>query len=374
MSEANAVERPDRAELHDLCRQVLDRHQPITTIDDPSARASLWGQAVELGWAATLVPESCGGMGWGWQQAAAVAIELGRACAPGPFLSSALIAPSGLRTADGDVACDLLAGIATGAERIAVSGLAPHRQPGDSIALHGTAASIEVGGRSSFVVDAPDATVMLVIGEIDGRSALTAVRVGAGVEMTEVPLLDQSRTAAAVTFGDARADVIAVGADARMAIESMEAALALGVACDARGGAEAVFDAAVDYAKNRVQFGRQIGSFQAIKHRLADLYVLLQGAIAVVESAVEHADSGDAPSAPSEARVDADLAVAHACDAFGRLAGDSILVHGAIGFTWEHTLHRYLKRALLDQQLAGSMASHRVRHLERRFAAAGATS
>jgi alkylation response protein AidB-like acyl-CoA dehydrogenase len=125
----------------------------------------------------------------------------------------------------------------------------------------------------------------------------------------------------------------------------------------------------VDYARYRVQFDRPIGSFQAIKHRLADLYVLLQGTTAIVEAAIHQLASPDGATTPHPAL--GSLAHAYAADAYARIAGDAILVHGAIGFTWEHELHRYLKRAMLNQQLAGTASAHRDRHLSIKLAAMG---
>jgi alkylation response protein AidB-like acyl-CoA dehydrogenase len=149
----------------------------------------------------------------------------------------------------------------------------------------------------------------------------------------------------------------------------MESALAVGLACDSLGGATHVHAETVDYARCRVQFDRPIGSFQAIKHRLADLYVLLQGTTAVVEAAVQQLASADGETTPPPAL--GSLAHAYAADAYVRIAGDAILVHGAIGFTWEHDLHRYLKRGMLNRQLAGTTSSHRDRHLSSKLAAMG---
>jgi alkylation response protein AidB-like acyl-CoA dehydrogenase len=154
----------------------------------------------------------------------------------------------------------------------------------------------------------------------------------------------------------------------------MGIALTLGLACDAVGGAEIVIDRVVEYAKGRVQFGRPIGSFQAIKHRLANLYVLLQGMTAITESAVRHhADPplSDAASTADPMQVEESAAHAYSADAYARIAGDAILVYGAIGFTWEHDVHRYLKRAILNQHLAGPLRVHRNRHLEARLSALG---
>jgi alkylation response protein AidB-like acyl-CoA dehydrogenase len=187
-------------------------------------------------------------------------------------------------------------------------------------------------------------------------------------------LVDPSRTAAALVFDDTAAVVVADGARAERAATAIQRAAALGLSCDALGGAGIVVEQAVDYAKARVQFGRPIGSFQAVKHRLANLYVLLQGMNAIVGRAVRHDelwDQGDGgPSALTDGSVDS-VAHAYCSGAYARIAGEAILVHGAIGFTWEHRLHRHLKRALLNQHLAGPVRLHRLRHLGTRLNSLG---
>jgi alkylation response protein AidB-like acyl-CoA dehydrogenase len=194
---------------------------------------------------------------------------------------------------------------------------------------------------------------------------------GPAVSLRRHELFDASRAAASVSFEGAPATVVAEGAAADHAITAMETALAVGLACDALGGAAHVYAETVGYARHRVQFDRPIGSFQAIKHRLADLYVLLQGTTAIVEAAVRQLASADASAAPHPALGSLAYAYAYAADAYVRIAGDAVLVHGAIGFTWEHDLHRYLKRAMLNRQLAGTTSAHRDRHLSIKLAAMG---
>jgi alkylation response protein AidB-like acyl-CoA dehydrogenase len=328
-----------------------------------------------MGWAGTLLPESLGGLGWGWREAAILGTELGRTLAPVPFLSNALVAASGLRTLDDTTAADTMSGIAAGEARVAVPGLPWAWQPADSVVAVSGPGGVRLRGTYRFTLDAASADYLLVVADRDRTTVLARVEPSEGVELVPQELVDRSRSAAAVTFRDAPATVIADGADAERALAAMETALLVGLACDACGGAAIVLDETVEYARTRFQFGRPIGSFQAIKHQLADLYVLLQGMVAIVEAAVEQlADETDNVTDPAaQPGTYASLAHAYAADAYARIAGDSILIHGAIGFTWEHNAHRYLKRALLNQHLAGPLADHRDRHLTRKITSIGGT-
>ena len=361
---------PELAELRKVCQRFLGDRHPITLLDAgaPGQRA-LWDELVAMGWAATLIPETMGGMGWGWQEAGVVAEELGRSLAPVPFLSNALVVPSGLRTITHPLADAAMAAAARGDARVAVAGLPAQRGRDGVIDVEGGSAGQRLHGTCSFVLDAVDTERFVVVARRRGETVLALADAGPAVNIRRHELFDASRAAASVSFEGAPARLVAEGAAADHAIAAMEAALAVGLACDSLGGAAHVLAETVAYARHRVQFDRPIGSFQAVKHRLADLYVLLQGTTAVVEAAVRQLASADATATPHPAL--GSLAYAYAVDAYARIAGDAVLVHGAIGFTWEHDLHRYLKRATLNRQLAGSTRAHRDRHLSTKLAAMG---
>jgi alkylation response protein AidB-like acyl-CoA dehydrogenase len=176
----------------------------------------------------------------------------------------------------------------------------------------------------------------------------------------------------------AEGHLLAAGGLADRIATAMLDASALGLAADAAGGALAVLERSVAYALERVQFGRPIGSFQAVKHRLADLYLLVQASSASVEAAARarpcsRSEQGETAAPDSATSVRASLAYAYATESFAKVAGDGILVHGAIGFTWEHALHRYLKRADLDKHLGGPTAWHRDRFLTEYLARLGSS-
>jgi alkylation response protein AidB-like acyl-CoA dehydrogenase len=360
------TDHPEPEELRELCRQVLADRKPRTLFDSADGQRALWQELTDIGWAGVLLPGALGGLDWSWREAAILGEELGRTLAPVPFLSNALVAASGLRILDNATATATLKQIAAGESRVAVAGLPSARQPSDSI-VAGPGGEL-LRGTCWFVLDATSADHLLVAADLDGAAALARVETDEGVELVPHQLADPSRSAATVIFHDSPATIVARGTDADRALAAMETALTVGLACDALGGAELVLDETVEYARTRIQFGRPIGSFQAIKHKLADLYVLLQGTIAIVDTAVDHLAD---PAA--QLSTFASLAHAYAADAYARIAGDSILIHGAIGFTWEHNAHRYLKRALLNQHLAGPVAGHRDRHLAQKITSIGGT-
>jgi alkylation response protein AidB-like acyl-CoA dehydrogenase len=287
-----------------------------------------------------------------------------------PFLSNALVAATGLRAITHPLVGAALGAMARGEARLAVAGLPTQRGRDDDIDVGGGPLGERLRGTCSFVLDAVDADRFVVVARRRGETVLALADPGPEVDVRRHELLDASRAAASVSFERAPATVVAGGAAADHAIAAMETALAVGLACDALGGAAHVHAETVDYARYRVQFDRPIGSFQAIKHRLADLYVLTAGTTAIVEAAVRQLASADAAAAPPHPALGS-LAHAYAADAYVRIAGDAVLVHGAIGFTWEHDLHRYLKRAMLNRQLAGPTSAHRDRHLSIKLAAMG---
>jgi alkylation response protein AidB-like acyl-CoA dehydrogenase len=361
---------PELVELRQVCQRFLADRHPVTLLDAgvPGQRA-LWDELVAMGWAATLIPEAMDGMGWGWGEAGVVAEELGRSLAPVPFLSSGLVVPSGLRTITHPLVDAAMTSAARGEARVAVAGLPAQRGSDGAIDVEGGPTGERLRGSCSFVLDAVDTDLFVVVARRLGETVIALADTGPAVDVRRHELLDASRAAASVSFERAPATVVATGAAAEHAIAAMETALAVGLACDSLGGAAHVHAETVEYARHRVQFDRPIGSFQAVKHRLADLYVLLQGTTAIVETAVRQLASADEETTRQPAL--GSLAHAYAADAYVRIAGDALLVHGAIGFTWEHDLHRYLKRGMLNQQLAGTTSSHRDRHLSMKLAAMG---
>jgi len=340
----NLLDGEVEAQLRDSVRSLLARRAPARqTIErlDSGPDDALWRTlAADMGLAGMAVPEHLGGGGGTLVQAAVVLEELGRAVAPVPFLSSAVVATAAL-VAGGEA--ELLAKLVTG-ERVAVLAVPL------SSATPVVAATVEGGtlhGRATSVADALAADVLLV----PAADGLYAVEAGSdGVARTPVVSLDPTRPLADVAFDGAAGRRIADGSAVTAALTTGAALLA----SEQLGIAEWCLETTVEYVKTRHQFGRPVGSFQALKHRLADLWADLTQARAVARYAAACAASGD-----DDLPVAAALAQAY-CSPFAvRAAEECVQMHGGIGFTWEHPAHLYLKRAKADAIAYGTADRHR---------------
>jgi alkylation response protein AidB-like acyl-CoA dehydrogenase len=229
-----------------------------------------------------------------------------------------------------------------------VAGLAP---PGPAAALpRGTrsAGRPALTGVLDNVVDGPQLGLLLTPAVVDGATVLAAVRTDApGVEVTALPTLDRSRPQARIALDGAPAAEVGDAAAACRATDLLLAAVAM----ECAGAARYCLDATVAHLRTRVQFGRPLGTFQALQHRCADLAVLVESAWSTAWYATWAADAD-----PATAAVAAPLAKAHCADAFRTVAGEAIQLHGGIGCTWEHWAHRYLKRATSTVLLFGGRA------------------
>jgi alkylation response protein AidB-like acyl-CoA dehydrogenase len=319
-----------------------------------------WGvMSKELGLTGLAIPERYGGSGFTAVERGIVLEEMGRSLLCAPFFATAVLAPA-LLTLSGDTEAQqlYLPGIASG-EIIAT--LALSEDPGRWDAGGVSLAAVPSGGRwtltgaKSFVLDGMDADVAFVVARAAGGIGVFAVETGApGLTRSALPVLDQTRRLARLGFdrvpGVPVGDLAAGWDLAAAVLDHAAAALAM----EQVGGAGQVLEQAVDYAKTRFQFGRAIGSFQAIKHKCADMLVLVEQARAVAYHATE-----TAVSSPRELRVAASLAKAFCSAAYTRVAGENVQIHGGIGFTWEHPAHLYLKRAKSSAVLFGDPVYHR---------------
>jgi alkylation response protein AidB-like acyl-CoA dehydrogenase len=324
-----------RSLLEDRCgwRDVLARTETAQTYD-----AALWRVlGADMGCAGLLIPEGGGGAGASYREAAVVAEETGRAVAPVPFLGSAVVATAALLAA-GDT--ELLAGLAAGTTTAALAvpftatfGLQPTVRLGSA-----DGPGYLLSGTVSGVADALPADVLLV--PVDGVPlGLYAVR-AADASLAPVVSLDMTRQLADLTLAGAPGRRIAAGAQAERAMTAALAAGAAMLAAEELGVAERCLEMTVAHLKERRQFGRQIGSFQALKHRAADLWVGLTQARAAARYAAACLAGGD-PDTP----VAVALAKAACSDIAVHAAQECLQLHGGIGFTWEHPTHLYLKRA-----------------------------
>jgi alkylation response protein AidB-like acyl-CoA dehydrogenase len=304
----------DQRALREAAREVLEKgasSERVRAAFGTPYDAGLFRTMADQGWLAVLVPESAGGLGLGVVEAAVLAEAVGRFVAPAPFLPTA-VAAWALSSAGHDVAA-------------LVDGSAP----------------AAVAWRGAPVVDGSGAAVVV---HIDGE----AVRSGPAVGAVPVPALDPTRALARLDLsGLQRVDVDVAALTDRLAVL---------VSAEILGAAERMLEESVEYAKTREQFGRPIGSFQAVKHRCADMLVDVEGMRSAVWYAAWAVDAG----AP-DASLAASTAKAWCSDAGPRVLASALQVHGGIGFTWDHDLHLYLKRVQVDAMSFGDAAFHRER-------------
>ena len=288
-----------------------------------------WAVLVDAGWVGLEVPEQFGGAGATFAEVAVVCEEIGRAASATSYLGSAVLAVGTLKALQpSDTRDRLLADVASGAARLAVA-LEPFE----------------------FVPDAEGADGILVV--TGGGVAVSSPGV------TPRPVLDETRRLAAVAATDSEISLPFDG-NPREQVAALLDRAAVAVACDSLGLGEAMLAATVSYAKVRHQFGRPIGSFQAVKHACADMQVAIAVSRQLVNAAVQ-AIAEDRP----DAGVAAAMAKSYACTAAVDVAGKAMQLHGGIGYTWESGIHVYLKRATLNRSLFGSPAEHRKRLAQR---------
>ncbi|MFR9800855.1 acyl-CoA dehydrogenase family protein [Pseudonocardia sp. RS010] len=339
-------------DLRASVRSLLEKQSPwdavlARTESGDTTDRDLWTTlARDVGVAGLAVPEEVGGAGASWREAAVVAEELGRAVAPVPFLGTAIATALLGELAERELLAELAAGDLVGALAVPF-GTAP-RDTRSTVELRGETLHGEVRG----IADAEAADILLV----PVADALYAVGAESeGLTRTRVVSLDMTRPLVDVTLTGASARRIASGPEVAVAVGN---ALRIGVvllASEQLGVAERCLDSTVDYLGVRRQFGRILGSYQALKHRLADLWVLLTQARAVARYAAECAATGSPDLA-----VAAALAKAHCSVVVQQAAEECLQLHGGIGFTWEHQTHLYLKRAKSSAIALGTAEWHRA--------------
>jgi alkylation response protein AidB-like acyl-CoA dehydrogenase len=323
----------DQLALRDGARELLDglaapERVRAHTAGDAPFDAALWRAMVEQGWLGIEVPEARDGLGLGAVEVAVLCEELGRHAAPAPFVSSVLALDAFAQTAQAAQA---------GADDWHARLLA-----GDAIACI-------AWDPAAPVPYAPSADVALVCAD-DGVYAMEVDE-----RPRREPAMDLTRELGWLTFDRAAARKLG-GADARQRLIDRGSTFA---AADLLGSAARVLDMAVQYAQDRVQFGRPIGSFQAVKHRCADMLVDVEGMRSTVYWAAWCISATD-----PDASVAASTAKVWCGDASKRVMASALQVHGGIGFTWEHDLHFFMKRAQLDQLAFGDASFHRARLTE----------
>jgi alkylation response protein AidB-like acyl-CoA dehydrogenase len=358
----------EQIELKRSAREMLAAQCPATLVraamaEDRGMPAELYRTMAELGWQGILVPEKFGGMGLGMLDAALLLEEGGFAAMPGPFLFSAAIATRTLIQSGAEEQCEkwlprMAAGKALGTVAIVEEddSLAPQ-----SIAMTATEDSggYLLSGVKSFVPYANLADFILVAARLDGELAAVDFFVvenpSPGLSVTMLKTIDLTRRVGRLEFSRVQ---VPRGArlHANQLLDSTVNTGAVAVAADALGGAERALEMAVDYSRVREQFGRPIGGFQAMQHMAADLVAAIEPARALLWYAAYAQDA-----LPAEAGRAASMAKAMLSEVYSRTAGSSVFMHGGIGFTWEHDLHLWFKRARFDEAYFGNPVFHRER-------------
>jgi alkylation response protein AidB-like acyl-CoA dehydrogenase len=355
----------EQEELRKTVRAFLDNKSPESAVrelmeTEDGYDEAVWKQAAEqLGLQGLSIPEEYGGSGYGFIELGIVLEEMGRALFTAPFFSTVVLAGTTLLHAGDDAAKkDYLPGIASG-ETIATLAFTEPSGKWDEagITMEATADgdSWKLNGTKSFVLDGHLATLVLVAARTGKGVSLFAVDGdAAGLTRTSLSTMDQTRKQAKLEFADTPARLIGSEGQGWDVLGKVLDLVVVGLAAEQVGGAQKVLDMAVEYAKVRVQFGRPIGSFQAIKHKCADM--LLE-----VESAKSAAYYGMwcASELNDELPSVASLAKAYCSEAYFHAAAENIQIHGGIGFTWEHPAHLYFKRAKSSELLFGDPTYHR---------------
>ena len=307
---------------------------------------TVWSAMSDQGWLALEVPEEEGGLGLGMVEMAVLCEQIGRHLVAAPFLPSilalgALLGP----TARAHEATATWRDALADGSGVGCIALASGR---DQLVVEGRDDVVRLSGGLGPTVFAPSADVAVVV-TVD---AVYAVDLASGGRPEPVPAMDRTRELGVLEFSDAPALVIGDGAAAELLVDRAVSALS----AEMLGAAEQVLSMTVDYAKDRVQFGKPIGSFQAVKHMLADALVDVEGMRSTAYYAAWCTAADD-----RDRSLSASMAKAWCSDASRRVMATGLQVHGGIGFTWEHDMHLFVKRAQLDQVSFGDGAFHRDR-------------
>lgn len=361
----NAVMDDDHEELRQMVRRFCaDKSSEVEVRrlmeSDDGYEPAVWKQmATQLGLQGIGIADEYGGSGADQHALSVVFEEMGRALFCAPYFATVALAAN-LLTAIGDETAmkDYLPGIAAG-ETIATVALAErgHSWDQDGITLRAdhVSDSWTLTGEKTLVLDAGIADLILVVARTAAGVSVFAVDKGAdGLVVDTLQTLDLTRRQARVTCESTPARLVGTDGVGWKAVSRMLDLAAVSLAAEQVGGAAQVLESAIGYAKDRIQFGQRIGSFQVIKHRCAELFVAVEASKAVAAQASWAVTTED-----EELRAIVNVAKSYCSEVYFRVAAESIQIHGAIGFTWEHPAHMYFKRAKSSELLFGDPAYHR---------------
>jgi len=352
-------------DLRGVVRDYLTATSPSETVralmaTDTGYDEASWRQmAGELGLHGIAVPEQWGGAGAGVAELAVVFEEMGRALLCSPFFATVALATQAILASGDDAAVErFVPGFVDGSTTatLILNGQLGAWDPGAvTLRAHRDATGYRIRGEAPLVIDGHTADVVLAPAITDAGISLFAVRAGSeALRRTPLAGLDRTRKVARVEFAAAPAELIGTDGGAPEFLARVSDLAIIALTAEQVGAAQRCLDMAVDYAKNRIQFGRAIGSFQAIKHRCADMLVQLEGARSAASHAADVAGTDHLPTAASVAKM--------VCsEAFLQVALDNMRIHGGIGFTWEHDAHLFVRRAKATQLIFGDPDYHAQR-------------
>jgi len=374
----------EQEDLRQEVRRFLEEQAPMASVrrwmETPAGfDRELWARlAGELGLAGVHIPEAYAGQGLGFVELCIVLEELGRSLVGTPYLASVGMAASAILELGSEAQKKaLLPGIASG-ECIATLAWAERSgSPAEAGVWDGSRSGLRatpepdghyrLEGTKSYVLDGEAADLLVVLAEVTrhaapaSRALFVLPATSAGVARSPQASIDPTRRLARIEFSNARAELLSTTENPAAGLARSFSRVSVALACEMVGGAERALEMAVAYAKERVQFGRPIGSFQAIKHKLADLLLELEPS----RSASYYAAAVAAEDGVELGAVAA-LAKAMLSDAYPWIAAENIQVHGGVGFTWEYDAQLYYKRALFCQAFWGDARLHRERYLHER--------
>ena len=359
---------PEQEQLRAVVRRFLGQKSPEAEVrrlmETPEGYdRAVWQQlARELDLLGIIIPESYGGSGFGFLELSVILEEMGRALFCAPYFSTVVLAANALLASGDAAACTtFLPQIAAG-DLIATFAIPPGRpddNPGVAAARQDDGYVLD--GFADFVVDGHIADLIVVPATISGDSSASLFALSAArslptqvLKRTLLPSMDATRKIARLEFNRAPAQLLGEPGSGQAVVDSVRARAAVALASEQVGICQWGLAASVSYAKTRFQFARPIGSFQAVKHKIADMLVALESAKAVAYYAA-WAAATDAP----DLNVTSSLAKAECSEAALDVAAETIQVHGGIGFTWEHPAHLYFKRAKSAELFLGPPSYHR---------------
>ncbi len=355
----------EQEQLREFVRSFLEEKSPESAVreqmdTEQGFDPDVWAQMSEqMGLPALTIPEAYGGQGFTRIEQVVVLEEMGRSLLCAPYFSSAVMAANTLMLCADEAAKEAhLPGIASGETRGTLAFTEQNGrwdEPGVTMAATPANGSWQLDGVKMYVLDGHTADLLIVAARTSGGVSLFTVDPGAdGLTRTALSTMDQTRKQAKLTFEGVEATLIGTEGQGWPVLEAVLDLAAVALAAEQVGGAQRCLDMSVEYAKVRVQFGRPIGSFQAIKHKCADMLLEVESA----KSAAYYAGWCAAEMNDELSQV-ASLAKSYCSEAYFHAAAENIQIHGGIGFTWEHPAHLYFKRAKSSELLFGDPTYHR---------------